>query len=157
MAGTPRRVDRAIRTVRASAAAVYTAMTDPDALAAWLPPEGMTGRIDRFDARPGGGYRMVLTYLDPGAGRGKTSRTEDVTEVVFAELLSGKRVVQRIGFASPDPGFAGTMTMTWTLTEGPEGTLVAVEATDVPRGIDQAVHEQALASSLANLAAHVEG
>jgi hypothetical protein len=49
------------------------------------------------------------------------------------------------------------MTMTWTLTGGPEGTLVAVEATGVPRGIDQAVHEQALASSLANLAAHVEG
>ncbi|WDZ93136.1 SRPBCC domain-containing protein [Nocardiopsis sp. HUAS JQ3] len=150
------RTDRGSRTVRASAAAVYAAMTEPDALAAWLPPEGMAGRIDRFEPWPGGGYRMVLTYLDPQEGRGKTSETEDVTEVAFAELAPGERVVQRIGFESPDPDFAGTMTMTWTLAAAPEGTLVTVEAADVPRGIDHAVHEEALASSLANLAAHVE-
>ncbi|WP_082166967.1 SRPBCC domain-containing protein [Nocardiopsis sp. RV163] len=156
MAGTPRRVDRGSRVVRASAAAVYAAMTEPDALAAWLPPEGMTGRIDRFEPGPGGGYRMVLTYPDPQEGRGKSSETEDVTEVAFAELVPGERVVQRIDFESEDPDFAGTMTMTWTLTAGPEGTLVTVEAADVPRGIDHTVHEGALASSLANLAAHVE-
>lgn len=130
-------------------------MVDPDALAAWLPPEGMTGRIDRFDARPGGGFRMVLTYLgDPGSG--KTTESSDVTEVAFAELVPGERIVERVGFDSPDPEFAGTMTMAWTLTERSGGTLVTVEATGVPRGIDQAVHERALASTLANLAAHVE-
>lgn len=156
MGQTEPRADRASRTVRASASALYAAMTDPDALAAWLPPEGMTGRVDRFEPWPGGGFRMVLTYLDPAAGHGKTTQTQDVTEVVFAELVPGERVVQRIDFESRDPDFAGTMTMTWALAEEPEGTLVTVEAADVPRGIDQAVHEEALASSLANLAAHVE-
>jgi hypothetical protein len=41
------------------------ALVDPDALTAWLPPNGMTGRFERFDARPGGSYRLVLTYADP--------------------------------------------------------------------------------------------
>ncbi|MFD6950079.1 ATPase [Nocardiopsis sp. TSRI0078] len=131
-------------------------MTDPDALAAWLPPEGMTGRMERFEPWPGGGFRMVLTYLDPRSGRGKTSESSDVTEAAFAELVPEERIVQRVAFESPDPAFAGTMTMTWRLAEAPEGTLVTVEATDVPPGIDHAVHEEALASSLANLAAHVE-
>ncbi|WP_017569714.1 SRPBCC domain-containing protein [Nocardiopsis halotolerans] len=156
MGQAEQRVDRGSRTVRASAAAVYAAMTEPDALAAWLPPEGMSGRIDRFDPRPGGGFRMVLTYLDPAAGHGKTSEAEDVSEVGFTELVPRERVVQRIVFDSPDPEFAGTMTMTWRLTEQPEGTLVTVEATDVPPGISQSDHEAAFTSTLANLAAHVE-
>ncbi|WP_077693440.1 MULTISPECIES: SRPBCC family protein [Nocardiopsis] len=156
MGRTQPRKDQGSRTVRAPASAVYAAMTDPDALAAWLPPEGMTGRTERFEPWPGGGFRMVLTYLDPQAGQGKTSESSDVTEVEFAELVPNERIVQRVVFESPDPDFAGTMTMVWRLTEVPEGTLVAVEATGVPRGVSQTDHEAAFASSLANLAAHVE-
>lgn len=151
------RIDRGSRTLRAPVAAVYRALTERDALEAWLPPDGMTGRITRFEPWPGGGFDLVLTYLDPDAGQGKTSESTDAAEVGFVELVPGERVVQRIEFDSPDPDFAGTMTMTWRLTEGSEGTLVTVEATDVPRGISQADHEEAFASSLANLAAHVEG
>jgi hypothetical protein len=44
---------------------VYAAFVDPEALLAWLPPSGMTGKFERFDLRPGGSYRMVLTYGDP--------------------------------------------------------------------------------------------
>lgn len=150
------RIDRASRTVRAPAAAVYRAMTGRDALEAWLPPAGMTGRITRFEPWPGGGFDLVLTYDDPGAGQGKTSESTDAAEVGFVELVPGERVVQRIEFDSPDPEFAGTMTMTWRIDEGAEGTLVTVEATGVPRGISQADHETAFASSLANLASHVE-
>ncbi|MFV2197690.1 SRPBCC domain-containing protein [Nocardiopsis sp. LOL_012] len=157
MGGTERRVDRASRLVRASAAAVYAAMTERKALEAWLPPEGMTGHIDRFAPRPGGGYRMVLTYPGSQAGRGKSTEDSDVAETGFAELVPGERVVQRVDFDAEDPAFAGTMTMVWSLTPQREGTLVEVAATGVPEGIDHAVHEQALASSLANLAAHVEG
>ena len=58
------RTDTAARVVAASPARVYAALVDPDALAAWLPPEGMSGRFERFDARPGGSYRMVLRYAD---------------------------------------------------------------------------------------------
>jgi hypothetical protein len=46
--------------------------------------------------------------------------------------------------------------MTWQLAAAGAGTEVTVSATGVPIGIDQAVHQEAMASSLANLAAHVE-
>ena len=150
------RVDRGERIVAAPPAAVYRAMTDPRALEAWLPPEGMTGRIERFEPRPGGGFRMVLTYLDAQGGLGKTTESTDVTEVGFVELVPDERIVQRVDFASEDPDFSGTMTMTWRLGPVPEGTRVVVEATGVPPGISPEDHADGLASSLANLAAHVE-
>ncbi|WP_116247783.1 SRPBCC domain-containing protein [Nocardiopsis sp. FIRDI 009] len=156
MGGTGQRVDRASRIVRSSAEAVYAAMTEPEALRTWLPPEGMTGRLDRFEPWPGGGFRMELTYLDPGAGRGKSSETGDVVEVEFVELAPEERIVQRAVFESEDPAFAGTMTMTWSLDDHPEGTLVTVAATGVPEGISRADHAAGLASSLANLSAYVE-
>jgi hypothetical protein len=56
------RTDRASRVIAAPADRVWAALTDPEALLAWLPPGEMTGRFDRFDARPGGSYRLVLTY-----------------------------------------------------------------------------------------------
>ena len=62
---TMRRTDTASRVMAAPPDRVYAALTDPHALTTWLPPTGMTGRFDRFDLRPGGSYRLVLTYDDP--------------------------------------------------------------------------------------------
>ncbi|WP_252124620.1 SRPBCC domain-containing protein [Streptomyces sp. MBT84] len=59
------RIDRASRLISASPAAVYDALLDRESLEVWLPPEGMRGHVERWDPRPGGGFRMVLTYLDP--------------------------------------------------------------------------------------------
>ncbi|GAA2087849.1 SRPBCC family protein [Streptomyces albiaxialis] len=150
------RTDRADRTVAAPPAAVYGALTDPRALESWLPPEGMRGHVDHWDLRPGGGFRMTLTYLDPTGSPGKTSDATDVVDIGFAALVPPERVVQRAVFTSDDPAYAGTMTMTWHLTPTPTGTKVTITAEDVPPGIDQPTHESGLASSLANLAAYVE-
>lgn len=65
--------------------------------------------------------------------------------------------MQRAVFDADDPLYAGTMTVTWHLAAAGEGTEVTVTPTDVPAGIDQAVHEAGIASSLANLASYVEG
>lgn len=127
-----------------------------EALERWLPPEGMAGRIGRFDPRPGGRFRMELTYLDAAGSPGKTSSSQDVTEVEIAALQPDARVVWRIDFASDDPAFAGTMTMTWALAEVEGGTEVSVRADDVPPAISASDHEAGIASSLANLAAYVE-
>ncbi|MCX4094476.1 SRPBCC family protein [Nocardia sp. alder85J] len=151
------RIDCATRTIAAPPAAVYDALLDRDSLEAWLPPDGMHGRITDWDPRPGGGFHMVLTYLDPVGNPGKTSDATDVIDVAFAELLPGQRVVQTAVFEADDPSFTGTMTMTWTLTASDAGTEVTVTATNVPSGIDQVVHEAGIASSLANLASFAEG
>ncbi|MFD6891674.1 SRPBCC domain-containing protein [Streptomyces sp. NPDC059957] len=158
--GSAGRTDRVSRTVAAPRAAVYAALLDRESLEAWLPPDGMSGRIEQWDPRPGGGFRMVLTYLDPaaspGTGPGKTSGTTDVVDVRFTGLVPPELVVQQAVFESDDPSYAGTMTMTWHLAASGEGTEVTVTATDVPPGIDRADHEAGIASSLAHLASYVE-
>jgi uncharacterized protein YndB with AHSA1/START domain len=150
------RVDAASRVIAAPPERVYKALIDPEALAAWLPPAGMSGRFERFDARPGGSYRLVLTYAEPSASRGKSTADSDIVEARFVELVPGVRVVQAVEFESSDPANAGTMTMTWELTPVDAGTRVDIRAEDVPSGISAEDHAAGLNSSLANLGAYLE-
>jgi uncharacterized protein YndB with AHSA1/START domain len=149
------RTDQASRVVSAPVERVYAALIDPDSLTAWLPPDGMTGRFERFDLRPGGGYRMVLTY-DAASADAKSTSDSDVVEARFVDVVAGSRVVQAVEFESDDPRFAGTMTMTWAVSPVPGGTRVDIRADDVPDGISAEDHAAGMASSLANLASHVE-
>jgi uncharacterized protein YndB with AHSA1/START domain len=148
------RLDRAVVDVPASPAEVYEAFVDPDALASWLPPEGMEGELTDARLREGGGFTMTLTYVDPAGGRGKTTDVTDVTHVGIDELVEGERVVWGVEFESDDPANAGRMTMTWTFSAHGGGTRVAIDATDVPPGIDAEAHQQGLEASLAQLAAY---
>lgn len=150
------RTDTASRTVTAPLDRVYAALLDPDAMLQWLPPSGMRARFERFDARPGGGYRMVLTYADASGALGKATADSDVVEVRFVELVPGVRVVQAVDFESDDPAFAGTMTMTWELVVTDDGTRVEIRAEDVPDGISASDHAAGLGSSLSNLAAYLD-
>ena len=150
------RTDTASRTIPVPPDRVYAALVDPEALAAWLPPQGMRGRFERFDARPGGSYRLVLTYEDAGGGHGKASADSDVVEARFVDLVPGARVVQEVTVESDDPSFAGTMTMTWAIRPVDGGALVEITADDVPDGISAEDHASGMASSLANLAAHLQ-
>jgi uncharacterized protein YndB with AHSA1/START domain len=151
------RTDRASRLIKAPPSRVYAAFVDPDALAAWLPPTGMTGKVLAFDPRPGGGYRMALDYDAPDhAAPGKTSEHGDVVESRFVELVPGKRIVQAVEFESDDPAFAGVMTMTWSLEAAQGGTRVAIVCENVPAGIRKQDHDVGLRSTLANLARFVE-
>jgi uncharacterized protein YndB with AHSA1/START domain len=135
---------------------VFDALLDPEQLRHWLPPQGMSGRFERFDARPGGSYRLVLTYDDRRSGAGKATPGSDVVEARFVEIVPHARVVQAVEFVSDDPDFAGTMTMTWELADRHDGTEVTIRAEDVPRGILPEDHAVGLASSLDQLAAFVE-
>jgi uncharacterized protein YndB with AHSA1/START domain len=150
------RTDAASRVIGVPPDRVYTALIDPEALTAWLPPDGMSGRFERFDARPGGSYRLVLTYADAASSPGKSAPDSDIVEARFVELVPGTRVVQAVDFESADPAYAGTMTMTWELTPVHDGTRVDIRAEDVPPGISAEAHAAGLNSSLANLGAYLE-
>ncbi|GAA1686916.1 SRPBCC family protein [Glycomyces endophyticus] len=149
------RIDKASKDVAASPDRAYAALVDPAALAAWLPPAGMSGRFERFDARPGGSYRMVLTYADAAGAPGKSAADADVVEARFVELVPGERVVQEVDFVSDDPAFAGTIVMTWTVAPSAAGATVAISAAGVPAGISPEDHAAGMASSLDNLAAYL--
>jgi len=150
------RTDIASRVIAAPPGRVFAALLDRDALMAWLPPKGMTARFERFDPRPGGSYRLVLTYSDASGAPGKAEPESDVVEARYVDIIPDHRVVQAVDFVSDDPAFAGTMTMTWEVTAVEEGTRVDIVADDVPDGIPAEDHATGLASSLANLAEHFE-
>jgi hypothetical protein len=82
------RTDRASRVIAAPPDRVYAALVDPEALTMWLPPAGMTGVFERFDPRPGGSYRLVLTYADASTSRGKATADTDVVESRFVDIVA---------------------------------------------------------------------
>jgi uncharacterized protein YndB with AHSA1/START domain len=149
------RTDRASRRVAALPARVWRAMTDPAELVRWLPPAGMSGRFDRFDLRPGGGYRLTLTYADAAGAHGKTTADSDTVEAGFVEIVRDRLLVQSVVFEADDPAYAGVMLMDWALEPDGDGTLVTITARNVPPGISAADHDEGLRSSLQNLAEFV--
>lgn len=150
------RKDAADRLIAAPPERVYAALIDPEAWLEWLPPGGMTATIERFDARPGGSYRMVLRYRESSVSSGKTTSDTDVVEGRFVDIVPGVRVVQAVDFVSDDPAYAGTMTMRWELTGVGEGTLVEIVADDVPSGVSAEDHVAGMASSLEKLAEYLD-
>jgi uncharacterized protein YndB with AHSA1/START domain len=149
------RVDVVSRVIEASPERVYAALIDREALLRWLPPTGMTGRFEHFDARPGGSYRMILTYSHTPQSGGDTTVDSDVVAAWFVEIAPGDRIVQAVEFDSDDPSFTGVMTMTWSVTAVDGGTRVELRVEDVPLGISADDHVAGMTSSLANLAAYL--
>lgn len=149
------RTDEASRIIAATPAEIWSALVDPSDVAAWLPPDDMIGRIDEWDVRPGGVYRITLTYAEPGWG--KSTADTDVVTGRFVEVVPQERLVQEADFTSDDPAFAGTMRMTWSLAADASSTVVTIRADDVPVGISAEDHAEGLASSLENLARYVTG
>ena len=151
------RIDTASVQIRAPAAQVFRAFADPQAVAVWLPPEGMVGRMQAFDFVAGGGYRMRLTYPAAAQGAGKTSADADEVDVRFVRIVPNACIEEAVRFESDDPAYAGEMRITWLLApEEGAGTRVTVRCEDVPAGIAAADHVAALQSTLAQLAAFVE-
>lgn len=149
---------RTSRLIHAPRPTVFDAFTRPDALAAWLAPDGMTARVHQWDLRVGGGYVMSLFYpQSAGDGHGKTVEGEDRYTARFVEITPPSRVVLAILFDSADPSFAGEMVMDTTLGERPEGTEVTIAFRGLPSGIRPEDNDAGTRSSLAKLARYVEG
>lgn len=150
------RTDRASRLVKAPVSRVFHSLVDREALETWLPPGDMTGRFETFDPRPGGSYRLVLTYANPEMPQAKSTDDSDIVDVRYLDIVPNERIVQAVDFVSDVPEFAGTMTMTWSVEGEMEGTRVEILAENVPDGISAADHAAGLGSSLDNLATFVE-
>ena len=145
------------RLIKASPHAIYSAFMTPEAVAAWRPPEGMRARFERFEPREGGAFHMLLEYEgEAHALPGKSSAHEDIVHGRFGELVPDRRIVEHVEFESDDPAFAGTMTVTTTLTPVDDGTEVTIICDDVPEGIGEGDHQAGIASSLEKLARFTE-
>ncbi|MFJ3334754.1 SRPBCC domain-containing protein [Streptomyces sp. NPDC086766] len=164
------------RRVQAPPAAVYRALLDPDAVAAWRVPAGMTARVHEFDPREGGGFRVSLTYDDPGHP-GKSGARTDTYRGHFARLVPDELVVEVIEFETGDEALGGAMTMTTSLTAvdggtggGPEAgtdggskagtggwTDVVIRHEGVPDAVPREDNARGTRMALDNLARLVEG
>jgi uncharacterized protein YndB with AHSA1/START domain len=151
------RIDTITRIIKASPSSLYQAYMNPDALVQWMPPSGMTAKIENFNPKSGGGYLMTLTYDEiPTKTVGKTTEMTDTIETKFVELVPDKKVVGSGVFESEDSQYADEMFMTWYFEEIEEGTKVTLVVENVPPGIEKAIHIEGLHSTLENLARFVE-
>lgn len=107
------------RIFTAPRAAVFDAFADPAKLAIWWGPHGFTNRIDEFDFRVGGDWRVTMTSSDGTdfANRWTFHEIEPARRVValhhepmhvftlemtFAEDASGTRLTWRMLFEPTD-------------------------------------------------------
>ncbi|MBV8251058.1 MAG: SRPBCC family protein [Chitinophaga sp.] len=134
---------------------VYHAFTDKDALAFWLAPNNMKGKVHQFELKVGGGYSMSLYYQDSVSG-GKTTGNEDRFHATFVELEPYEKIVQAIQFDSDKNKFEGEMMMEVHLAEsGPTATLVTITFKNIPPGIDPKDNEKGTQQSLEKLAEYM--
>lgn len=143
--------------IKAARSAVYQACLDSEKVALWRAPDNMRARVEIFDARQGGIYRIALTYRDPGdAGPGKSSSDTDRFQGCFVELVPFERIVEVVEFDSPDPQFAGEMRITTTFADAERGTEVTILCQNLPAGIRLADNETGTIQALKKLTALLE-
>ena len=142
--------------IDAPRAAVYRALLDPAAVAAWRVPDGMRCKIHEWEPREGGSLRVSLTYDAPGAA-GKTTEHTDTYRGRFVELVPDERVVEVDEFETTISDLQGPMRSTILLTDAPGGgtELVAIHD-DLPPGIPLADNELGWRMALGKLVGLVE-
>ncbi|OLZ74587.1 polyketide cyclase [Streptomyces sp. IMTB 2501] len=146
---------RVSRRVQAPPHTVYRALTDPDAIAAWRVPAGMSARVHTFDAREGGTFRVSLAYDDETAP-GKSGEHTDIYHGHFARLVPDALVVEVFAFETDDDAMRGTMTLTTTLTAADGGTDVEIRHEGVPDAVPREDNERGTRMALDHLARFVE-
>ena len=140
--------------VRAPRTKVYAALLDPDAVARWRVPDGMTAEVHEWDAREGGRFRVSLTY--DGDEAGKSGAHTDTYGGHFVRLVEDEQVVEVLVFESDDPDLREEMTMTTTLREADGGTEVELVHEGIPDAIRSEDNQTGTRMALDKLAAYVE-
>jgi uncharacterized protein YndB with AHSA1/START domain len=147
---------RVTRLVRAPRADVYRELLDPDAIAKWRVPEGMTCLVHAFDARVGGRFRVSLTYASPERA-GKSSEHTDTYGGRFVELEPDRRIVEELAFETDEPAMRGEMRITTTLTDAEDGTMIEGVHEGLPGGVRPEDNVQGWNEAFARLADLLEG
>jgi uncharacterized protein YndB with AHSA1/START domain len=142
---------RVRQTIDATRAVVYRLLLDPDAIARWRVPDGMTAQVHEFDAREGGRLRVSLTYDDQSPA-GKTTSHTDTYTGRFVRLVPNVLVVEVDEFVTEDPQLRGEMISTITLSDSDGGTELVAVHEGLPPGVSLADNETGWQMALAKLA-----
>jgi uncharacterized protein YndB with AHSA1/START domain len=134
------------RVFRTTPEKLYRAFLEPEAMAKWLPPHGFTGKVDRADARVGGGYKMSFTNFTTGQSH---SFGGSYVELVPHQII-------RYTDKFDDPNLPGEMQVTIQLKKVAVGTEVNILQEGVPDVIPAEACYLGWQESLALLAQLVE-
>jgi uncharacterized protein YndB with AHSA1/START domain len=118
----PTNTIRLHRVLHAPPERVYRAFLDADAIAKWLPPNGFTCKVDRFEARVGGTFRMSFTNFTNGRSHAFGGE--------FIELTPHERIRYTDRF--DDPNLPGVIEVTIDLAKVSVGTDVHIVQAGVP-------------------------
>ncbi|MBA2514963.1 MAG: SRPBCC domain-containing protein [Solirubrobacterales bacterium] len=134
---------------------VYAALIDPEAVARWKVPAGMTCEVHTFEAREGGAIRVSLTYEDPDRA-GKSHDRTDTYRGRFTRLVPNELVVEVDEFETADPQMLGEMTTTISLADADGGTDFVATHDGLPEGVSPADNQVGWEEALVRLRALVE-
>ncbi|NUN49031.1 MAG: SRPBCC family protein [Candidatus Brocadiae bacterium] len=134
------------RVLSTTPAKLYKAFLDPDALARWLPPYGFLCRVQHFEPKVGGTFRM--SFVNFGSGNSTSFGGE------YLELVPNERLRYTDRF--DDPNLPGTMTVTVTLRPVSCGTELNVVQEGIPEAIPAEMCTLGWQESLAQLKQLVE-
>jgi uncharacterized protein YndB with AHSA1/START domain len=143
---TNERTVRLHRVFAAKPEKVYRAFTTADAMAQWLPPNGFTCHVDKFDAKVGGKFHASFTNFSTGNGHSFGGE--------FLEMIPGQKLRYTDKF--DDPNLAGDIVVTVTFKAVSSGTEVHIEQTNLPSVIPLDGCYLGWQQSLVNLATLVE-
>jgi uncharacterized protein YndB with AHSA1/START domain len=101
---------------------VYRAFTEPNAMAAWLPPYGFTCTVHEMDVKPGGKHRMSFTNFSTGNSHSFGGE--------YLELKPGEFIKYTDKF--DDPNLPGEMVTSVWLKKVSAGTELKVTQENIP-------------------------
>ncbi|MBO9715250.1 MAG: SRPBCC family protein [Pseudoxanthomonas sp.] len=134
------------RVLRCPPERVYRAFLEAEAMAKWLPPYGFTCKVEQFDGRVGGRFRMAFTNFGTGSSH---SFGGEYLELVPHERI---RYVDRFD----DPNLPGEMQVTVRLKAVLCGTEVDIVQEGIPAVIPVEMCYLGWQESLEQLARLVE-
>jgi uncharacterized protein YndB with AHSA1/START domain len=125
---------------------LYRALTEPLALASWLPPYGFIAQVQSQDLKVGGNYRMSFTNFTTGAVQ---SFGGDYLEIKPNEFLKHTDVFD-------NPNLPGTMTKTFWIKKVAVGVELKILHEGIPAMIPAEMCYLGWQESLEKLAKLVE-
>jgi uncharacterized protein YndB with AHSA1/START domain len=125
---------------------LYRAFLEPDALAAWLPPDGFVASVHSLEPKVGGRFKMSFRNFTTSASHGFGG--------TFLELVPNERL--RYTDVFDDPALPGEITVTVTLRPVSVGTEVDILQEGIPDAIPPEACYLGWQDSLRKLARLVE-
>lgn len=113
------------RVLKTAPEKVFRAFTEPNAIAAWLPPYGFTCTVHEMKAEVGGTYKMSFHNFSTGNGHSFGGK--------YLELKPGELLKYSDQF--DDPNLPGVMTTTVRLEKSIAGTSIKIVQEGIPEQI----------------------